>query len=108
MNTADFTIRVIAQNPHREGTMAWRAGRLVTAMEGCSVPSIVEALTALGRDTRPVGRDTRPAGVGDPARWLTHFAGLESPESGKHIEPWIEIVHGGQPLGSRPSFRGLL
>ena len=101
MKTAGFTIRVVAQNPHREGTMAWRAGQLVTAMEGCNVPSIVEALTALERDAGP-------AGVGDPPRWLTHFAGLESEESGKHIKAWIEVIHGGEPVRSVAAFRELL
>ena len=88
MSTVAFTIRVIAQNPHREDTMAWRAddghcdGRL-RCPEHCR-----------GADSARVRH--RTVGVGSPPGIsLRHFAGLESPESGKHIEPWIEIIHGG-------------
>jgi hypothetical protein len=101
MATADFTVRILRPNPHREGSTSWRAGQIVTGMEGCRVDNIVRALTALAEDTSDVG-------VGDPSRWLTHFAGLESPESGKHMEPWIEIVHRGQPVLSTASYRELL
>ena len=100
MLAAKFTIRVLDENPHRRGSITWRAGQLVAAMEGCSVPSIVSALTALEHDTTPKG-------MGAPERWLTHFAGLESIESGKRIEPWIEIVHDGQVLRSTAEFRNL-
>lgn len=101
MRTADFTIRVIRPNPHRLKTHIWRAGQIVTAMEGCSVENIVRALTALEEDTGD-------AGLGDPARWLTHFAGLESTESGKLMEPWIEIVHSGEVMRSTASYRDVL
>jgi hypothetical protein len=101
MNTADFTVRVIRPNPHREKTTTWRAGQIVTGMEGCRVENIVRALTAFEQDTSEVG-------IGDPARWLTHFAGLESAESGKLMDPWIEIVHDGQPVRSAAMYRELL
>ena len=101
MKTADFTIRVIRPNPHREKTNTWRAGQIVTGMEGCRVESIVRALTALEEDTSNMG-------LRDPARWLTHFAGLESAESGKQMEPWIQIVHHGEVLRSTESYRDAL
>lgn len=101
MKPPTFTIRVIGENPHRRDTTAWRAGRLVEAMEGCAVPSIIQALTALENETTPKG-------IGDPARWLTHFAGLESIESGKNITPWIEIIHAGERIGSLATYRELL
>jgi dCTP diphosphatase len=101
LGTSNFTIRVISANPHQETSTAWRAGRLVVAMEGCSVPSIIAALTSLEHETTPKG-------VGDPARWLTHFAGLESIESGKGIEPWIEILHAGKVVRSKTAYRELL
>jgi len=101
MKASDFTIRVIRPNPHREKTTIWRAGQIITGMEGCQVENIVRALTAFEEDTSDVG-------MGDPARWLTHFAGLESEESGKHMESWIEIVHVGEVLRSTESYRDLL
>lgn len=101
MKEADFTVRVIRPNPHREKTQTWRAGQIVTGMEGCSIQSIVRALTAFEEETREVG-------LADPARWLTHFAGLESAESGKKMEPWIEIIHESHVLRSVASFRELL
>ena len=70
-------------------------------MAGCAVPSIVAAISALERDTTPKG-------VAGPARWLSHFAGLESLESGKHMEPWIEIIHESSPVKSLTAFRELL
>jgi hypothetical protein len=70
-------------------------------MEGCRIENIIRALTALEEGTSPVG-------VGDPARWLTHFPGLESAESGKRMEPWIEIVQGGKPVQSTAAYRELL
>jgi len=96
-----FTIRLTRANPHRENSTAWRAGRLVAAMEGCSVPSIIAALTALERETTPKG-------VSDSGRWLTHFAGLESLASGKRIEPWIEVLYAGDVVRSRAAYRVLL
>ena len=96
-----FTIHVVAPNPFREGTISWRAGQIVIALEGCAVLSIVDALTAFTRDATPKG-------TGDPPRWLTHFAGLESDESGKALSPWIEIVHEGRSVKSTASFRELL
>ncbi len=98
---ADFTIRVVGANPHRAQSQSWRAGQIVAAMEGCRVESIICALNAYERD------DT-PKGVGDPARWLSHFAGLESEESNKATTPWIEIVHLGAVLRSLPTYRELL
>lgn len=70
-------------------------------MAGCAVPSIVAAIAAIERDTTSKGE------VG-PARWLSHFAGLESFESGKHIERWIEITHVGVPVKSLTAYRELL
>ena len=99
--TAAFTIRVVGPNPHAQNTISWRAGRLTEAMEGCGITSIIAALSALERDTTPKG-------VGDPARWLSHFAGLESVESSKATTPWIEIVHSGQAVKSTASYRQLL
>jgi hypothetical protein len=101
MKSANFTVRVVRPNPHREKTAIWRAGQIVTGMEGCWVQDIVRALTAFEQDTREVG-------IGDPARWLTHFAGLESAESGKLMEPWIEILHDGNPVCTATAFRELL
>jgi hypothetical protein len=101
MEEASFTVRIVRPNPHRAGTITWRAGELVTAMAGCDVRSIVSALEALERDT------TR-AGVGNPARWLSHFAGLESRGSGKQIEPWLEFRHDGQRVTSVARYRALL
>jgi hypothetical protein len=101
MSTASFTIRVLRDNPHRFGSITWRVGQLVTTMAGCAVPSIITAVAALERDTTPQG-------VAAPARWLSHFAGLESPESGKHMEPWIEIVYDSHPVKSLAEFRELL
>lgn len=101
MNEANFTIRVIGRNPHREGTNTWRAGELVTAMAGCDVRSIVAALEALERDTTDKG-------IRNPARWLTHFAGLESQMSGKQRAPWIEIVHDGTKVSSTARYGELL
>ena len=97
MKFAHFTVRVISANPHREKTLTWRAGQIVTGMEGCDVQNIVRALTAFEQDTGE-------AGVGNPARWLTHFAGLESPESGKHMDPWIEITYGAERVEQRRAF----
>jgi hypothetical protein len=96
-----FTIRVIGPNPFRVGTISWRAGQIAIALEGCAVGSIVDALTAFTRDVTPKR-------TGDSARWLTHFAGLESLESGKALRPWIEILHEGELLRSTASFRELL
>ena len=98
---SNFTIQVVGPNPFKEGSISWRAGRIVVALEGCAVPSIVDALTAFTRDTTPKG-------TGDPARWLTHFAGLESDQSGKALKAWIEIVHEGELVRSTASFRELL
>ena len=101
MKRAKFTIQLIQPNPHRADTMAWRAGQLATAMVGCSVNSIIKALTALERDTDNTG-------VGDPARWLTHFAGLESKASGKGIEAWLEIVSGDNVVATLQEFKELI
>lgn len=99
--TADFTIRILRPNPHRAGSATWRAGQIVTGMEGCRVHNIVRALRALELDTRE-------AGLGDPAGWLTHFAGLESAESGQQVDAWIEIRHRGVPVRSTHEYRNLL
>jgi hypothetical protein len=101
MKTASFTVRLIRANPHREKTHIWLAGQIVTGMEGCRIQNIVRALTAFEEDRSEVG-------VGDPARWLSHFAGLESAEAGKKMEPWIEIVHDGHAVQSVASYRELL
>ena len=101
MVTAKFSIRVVSSNPHRVGSITWRAGQLVAAMEGCRVAAIVSALASLERDTTSKGK-------ADPARWLTHFAGLESTESGKAMRPWIELVHAGRVVKSTSGFRKLL
>lgn len=101
MKTANFTIEVLRPNPHRESTQTWLAGQIVTGMQGCRIQSIIRALTAFEEERREVG-------VVDPARWLSHFAGLESPESGKSMEPWIRILHGKQPISSVASYRELL
>lgn len=98
---SNFTIRVTDKNPHREGSISWRAGRVVVAMEGCSVFAIIAALASLEKDTTPKGE-------GDPARWLSHFAGLESAESGKSTTPWIQIVNAGAVVLSTAAFRALL
>jgi len=87
-----FTVRIIAANPHERGSDAWRAGHIVEAMEGCSIRSIIEALTMF--------EDNRLSGIGDPARWLSTFAGLD-----KKIDPWIEILHSGQPVDSESAYR---
>ena len=97
MPTADFTVRILAKNPHQEGTQTWKAGMIVTGMEGCDIKDIVQALTAFER--------VREVGVQNPARWLSHFAGLESKESGKSMEPWLQITHMGVAVTSREQFR---
>jgi len=101
MKRADFTIRVINNNPHKVNSMRWRAGQVVIALEGCRIDNIIRALTALEADTGD-------SGVGDPARWLTHFSGLESEESGKKIIPWTEIIHNGECILNKTRFRTLL
>jgi len=101
MKEAEFTVHVLSQNPHKKKSMRWRAGQVISALEGCRIDNIILALRALESDTGD-------AGVGDPARWLTHFAGLESEESGKYMKPWIEIVYKGDRILSREEFRSLL
>ncbi|GAB3309194.1 hypothetical protein [Haliea atlantica] len=100
LKDVDFTVRVIGENPHRKGTDNWRAGQIVEAMEGCHVSSILSALRSF--------EENRIVGVADPARWLSHFAGLESASASKKIEPWIEVLHGKQPVQSRASYRELV
>jgi hypothetical protein len=97
---SEFTVRVIGDNPHQPGTDIWRAGMIVQAFEGCSVCSLITALTEF--------ESNRTAGVEDPARWVTHFAGLESSSSGKNLEPWIEILHGDTAVSSTASYRELV
>ena len=92
LKEAEFTIRIIDTNPHEKASDAWRAGHIAEAMEGCSVRSIIEALTMF--------EDNRLSGVGDPARWLSTFAGLD-----RKIEPWIEILHNGQVVESEEEYR---
>jgi hypothetical protein len=101
MKFADFTVRVLRPNPHRAKTITWRAGQIVTGMEGCQIKNIVQALNAFEQDTGD-------AGLGDPSRWLSQFAGLESAESGKQIEAWIEIVQGGAVVRTLAAHRELL
>lgn len=100
MPTAEFTVRVTSRFQHREGSQTWRAALIVTGMDGCDVGEIVQALAAFER--------TRAKGVQDPARWLTHFAGLESEVSGKSMNPWIELIYKGEPLTSTQHFRQIL
>ena len=100
MRAADFTIRILAPCPHKAGTQTWRAAMIATGMEGCAIEEIVSALTAFER--------TREKGVQDPARWLTHFAGLESKASSKAIAPWIEVTFNGQKAASTSAFREIL
>jgi hypothetical protein len=87
-----FTVRIIGVNPHEKGSDAWRAGHIIEAMEGCSVRSIIEALTMF--------EDNRLSGIGDPARWLTTFSGMDN-----KIDPWIEILHNGQLISSEQAYR---
>jgi hypothetical protein len=101
MKSTEFTIKIIKPNPHNEKTQTWRVGQIVTGMEGCNIKKIILALTALEEDTGD-------AGIGDPARWLAHFAGLESKDSGKQIEPWIEIIYKGNIINSTTDYRKLL
>jgi hypothetical protein len=100
MTQATFTVRVVAKTSHREGTQIWRAAFIVIGMEGCEIEQIIQALTAF--------EHTRHVGEQDPARWITHFAGLESSESGKKLNPWIEIVCNGAIVTKRSEFRQLL
>ena len=92
LKEAELTIRVIGANPHEKGSDAWRAGHIVEAMEGCSIRSIIEALTMF--------EDNRLSGVGDPARWISTFAGLD-----EKIDPWIEILHEGRVVRSEEEYR---
>jgi len=92
LKDCNFTVRLVGANPHEQGSDAWRAGRIIEAMEGCSIRSIIEALT--------VFEDNRVSGIGDPARWLSTFAGLD-----RKIEPWIEIRHDGRPVTSESAYR---
>ena len=92
LKEAELTIRVIGENPHEKGSDAWRAGHIVEAMEGCSIRSIIEALTMF--------EDNRLSGVGDPARWVSTFAGLD-----KKIDPWIEILYNGETVNSEEDYR---
>ena len=100
MPASDFTVRIIRQNHHKEGTQTWRAALIVTAMEGCEIQSIVQALTAFER--------TRSVGIQAPARWIRQFAGLESDESGKSMSPWLEVTHQGTAVTTREQFNELL
>lgn len=87
-----FTVRVTGDNTFEQGSDAWRAGQIVQAMEGCSIRSIIEALTMF--------EDNRLSGVGDPARWLSTFAGFDN-----KVEPWIEILLDQQVVTSEPAYR---
>lgn len=96
----NFTIRVITNNPHRKGTDTWRAGQIVEAMEGCHIKSIIIALEAFEQN--------RKVGVVDPARWISHFAGLENKNSGKYATPWVEILHKKEVVRNTASYRELI
>jgi hypothetical protein len=87
MKYADFSIRVISDNPHARGSDRWRAGQIVAAMEGCSVDSIICALYAFERDTRDIG-------VVDPKRWIILFAGFVDGTAA-----WIDIIRSGNKIG---------
>ena len=91
-------MQILSSNPHNRGTDIWRAGQIVDAMEGCSVHSIVKALRLFEQN--------REVGEGDPARWLLHFAGLES--GSREMEGWIEILYQGKKINSTSQFRSLL
>ena len=92
LRVAKFTVRIVGTNPHERGSDAWRAGHIVEAMEGCSVRSIIEALTMF--------ENNRLSGIGDPARWLSTFAGLDN-----KIDPWIQILHDGHVVASELVYR---
>jgi hypothetical protein len=96
-----FVIRVLDAPAFQHGSMRWRAAQIVAAMDGCTCRSVIAALTALEQGCPPFK-------VGDPARWLTHFAGLESEASGKAMAAWIEILHDGKPVRSKESYREIL
>ena len=87
-----FTIRIVGENPHEKGSDAWRAGHIAEAMEGCSISSIIEALTMF--------EDNRLSGIGDPALWISTFAGLDS-----KIKPWIEILLNGKVVTSEEVYQ---
>jgi hypothetical protein len=97
MPRSGFIVRVLGEHAFRPKSMRWRAAELVAAMDGCTCESVICALTAL-----EIG--CPPFKVGKPARWLTHFAGLESVASGKAMKPWIEIIHNGLPVSTKTSF----
>ena len=90
-----FRVRIIGKNPHEKGSDAWRAGHIVEAMEGCSVGSIIEALTMFEQN--------RLSGIGDPARWISAFAGLD-----RKIDPWIEILINGEVVTSEETYSNQL
>ncbi len=96
----NFTIRVIGDNPHRRGSDTWRAGQIVEAMEGCHIRTIIMALESFEQN--------RKIGVADPARWITHFAGLESIGSGKRYPPWIEILHKKEIVRTTANYRKIV
>ena len=99
MPIADFTVRIVAKNPHQVGTQIWKAALIVTGMEGCDIEDIVQALTAFER--------TRTVEVQAPTRWITQFAGLESKLSGKSMEPWLEITYMGSAVTSSEQFKDI-
>ena len=95
---ADFSYRIIGANPHPERSESWRAGQIALAMAGCRIESVICAL-------RSFERDETAKGIGDPSRWLSHFAGLESGDSGKATAAWIEIALDGRPLRTLAAYR---
>jgi hypothetical protein len=97
---AEFTIRVIGPYSPKERSDNWRAALIVRAMEGCAVDSIIKALRTF--------EENRTVKVGDPSRWLSHFAGLEIESSGKAIPPWIEITFKNRRVLQRTRFRDLI
>jgi hypothetical protein len=98
---SDFRYRVIGANPHPEQSQSWRAGQIAIAMEGCRIESVICAL-------RSFERDETPKGIGDPSRWLSHFAGLESGDSGRATAAWIEILRDGKPVSKLAAYREAL
>jgi hypothetical protein len=98
---SDFSYRITGSNPHRDRSQSWRAGQIAIAMEGCRIESVICAL-------RSFERDETPKGIGDPARWLSHFAGLESGDSGKETSPWIEISLAEKSIRSLSAYREAL
>lgn len=101
MKSTIFTIEVIGTFNFKPPAINFKAASIVSAMEGCPIKDIVAAL-------RSMDLANSPGSPPSPARWITQFAGLESKESGKAMEPWIRILNSGQTISDKKVFRGLL